>query len=270
MVNHRLLTTAWVATLVLCSSPATVAAEQRETIRDRLWIWGHPAGVYNESYLKGVTGSSTIEPVAAGRHMGIRNMIFVRYEGLPSPPFADYYEPFQKLDRVYWSLVGASGVTSEQERRQVFELAEQQENIVGFILDDFFHESATDAATESGNTTPFRASLTPDQLRVLASRQIRGTRLPLMAVVYTGQISPRAKTHLDEVDQVCLWTWNPGDLRRPRSQLDGPGKAGGSQADLPGLLHVRFRQSSSARGHPDAAADRARIRVAQAGSASTE
>ena len=113
--------------------------DQPGRIRDRLWIWGHPAGVYNDSYLSWLGKKSTIEPVAAADMMGIRNMIFVRYEGKPRPPFENYYEPFKQLDRVVWSLVGASGVTSEDERQHVIRLAEQNENIAGFILDDFFH-----------------------------------------------------------------------------------------------------------------------------------
>jgi hypothetical protein len=108
-------------------------------VRDRLWLWGHPAGVYNDSYLAPLGKKSTIEPVTAADWMGIRNMIFVRYQGEPRPPFEKYYEPFKKLDRVYWSLVGAGGATSDEERRHVIRLAQQNENIAGFILDDFFH-----------------------------------------------------------------------------------------------------------------------------------
>jgi hypothetical protein len=93
--------------------------QQMERLRDRLWIWGHPAGVYNDSYLAALGRKSTIEPVAAADWMGIRNMIFVRYQGKPQPPFETYYRPFEKLDRVYWSLVGAGGATSEGERRQL-------------------------------------------------------------------------------------------------------------------------------------------------------
>ncbi|MBC8876480.1 MAG: hypothetical protein H8E44_44190 [Planctomycetes bacterium] len=114
-------------------------AQQPSRVRDRLWIWGHPAGVYNASYLAPLGKESTIEPVAAADTMGIHNMIFVRYQDKPRPPFEKHYEPFKKLDRVYWSLVGAGGATSEDERRHVIRLAEQTENIAGFILDDFFH-----------------------------------------------------------------------------------------------------------------------------------
>ena len=317
------------------------SGQQADRIRDRLWIWGHPAGVYNESYLAPLGKKSTIEPVAAADMMGIRNMIFVRYQDEPRPPFEKYYEPFKKLDRVYWSLVGAGGATSEDERRHVIRLAERNENIAGFILDDFFHArpriwlaanqprfpvtltvkapaatsceqlelvqtdwptgdyrgkdvavevsadgrqftlvQETELPNEPGKSLrialpggPFRvfriqfrsthdtkgamscglktirfyrdgqsvdlqdweadasstypgmsaaavlengehysASLSPEQLRLLGQRRYRGKKLPITAVVYVRQISPRLKPYLDEVDQVSLWTWRPADL----------------------------------------------------------
>ncbi|MCU0963297.1 MAG: hypothetical protein MUF48_24660, partial [Pirellulaceae bacterium] len=70
-----------------------------------------------------------------------------------------------------------------------------------------------------GVVRPFRASLTPQQLHNLSQRRVRGRKLPIMAVLYTGQISPRAKWHLDEVDEVCLWTWRPEDLKDLEAHL---------------------------------------------------
>ena len=136
-------------------------AQQPSLIRDRLWIWGHPAGVYNDSYLAPLGKRSTIEPVAAADLMGIRNMIFVRYQGKPQPPFEKYYEPFEKLDRVYWSLVGAGGATSEVERRHVIRLAEQNENIAGFILDDFFHARPRTWLAANHPRFPVTLTITP-------------------------------------------------------------------------------------------------------------
>jgi len=206
---------------------ATAQPPRAETVRDRIWIWGHPAGVYNESYLANLPKKSTIEPVAAADALGIRNMIFVRYEGKPAPPFESYYAPFQKLDRVYWSLVGASGATSADERDQVYQLAEAHPNVAGFILDDFFHVSSIgpgadpelEARDAPGDIAPFEASLSPQELHALGQRTVRGEKLPIMAVVYTGQISLRAKAHLAEVDQVCLWTWRPADLQDLENNL---------------------------------------------------
>lgn len=213
--------------LLLCRLPMLPAAEpatsskSSETVSDRLWIWGHPAGVYNGSYLQPMKLVSTVEPVAAAHRMGLANMIFVRYDGKPAAPFDDYYVPFQKLDRVLWSLVAAGGGTSQMERDAAFSLAERNPNIVGFILDDFFHEPAagnaadplpdTPAAADAADR-PFRASLSPEELRILRRRQVRGARLPLMAVIYTRQVKPGARAHIAEVDQLCLWTWRPADI----------------------------------------------------------
>jgi hypothetical protein len=206
---------------MLPAAEPVASSEPRETVADRLWIWGHPAGVYNDSFLRPVKLVSTIEPVEAARRMGLANMIFVRYDGKPAAPFNDYYVPFQKLDRVLWSLVAAGGGTSQVERDAAFSLAERNRNIVGFILDDFFHEPAAGNAAEplpdapaaaDAADRPFRASLSPEELRTLRRRQVRGVSLPLMAVIYTRQVKPGARPHIAEVDQLCLWTWRPADL----------------------------------------------------------
>jgi hypothetical protein len=218
MSNSRSIAVLVVVLAAVMAPP--VAAEKRpapETVRDRLWMWAHPAGVYNDSYLVPLGRKSTIEPAAAVEWMGLRNVVFVHYLGQPKPPLESYYQPFEKLDRVYWSLVGASGQTSESVREHVFRLAQRQPNLVGFVLDDFFHGNATGNADPTpagppGTVKPFDASLTPAQLRELRQKLPTGRKLPIMSVVYTGQISPRAKAHLDEVDQVSLWTWRPADL----------------------------------------------------------
>ncbi|MBN1420931.1 MAG: hypothetical protein JXP34_19325 [Planctomycetes bacterium] len=347
-------------TLVLAGTgPGAAAAEavKAATVRDRLWIWGHPAGVYNESYLRPLNVRSSIEPVDAALYMGIANMIFVRDRGVPAPPFDPYYPPFRKLDRVYWSLVAAGGRTSQIEREAAFALAEKNDNIAGFILDDFFPEPAAGNAADpvpsarlwfadnkpsfpvtitvrlpraemcdavelvqtdwitgdyrakvvaidllEGDETwkqvargevpdrpravlrlplpavrftamrirfldthdehgafsvglgglrwlssgkaldpsgwkaaasstypsydvsvllaapdapepPFKTSLTPADLRALRQRKVRGRNLPIMSVIYTRQVKERARAHLAEVDQICLWTWQPADLK---------------------------------------------------------
>lgn len=206
--------------LAACVPVSAHAQTSRETVRERLWMWAHATGVYNDNYLLPLGRKSTIAPVDAVQWMGLRNVMFIRYAGHPQPPFETYYQPFQRLDRVYWSLVGASGATSENEREAVFRLARQQPNLAGFMLDDFFHGHATGNAAEApAGATPFDASLTPAQLRQLHEKAASVRKLPIMAVVYTGQISPRAKAHLDQVDQVSLWTWRPADLAHLEANL---------------------------------------------------
>ena len=192
----------------LCGASGNLRAE---TVRDRLWIWGRPAGIYNETHFRPLGLRSTVEPVAGAEEMGIKNMTFIATENLG--PLEEYYRPFERLDRVYWSLVAAGGGTSQAAREAAYALAEKHENVVGLILDDFFHEPSGGNAADPGKDGPFKASLTPDELRTIRHRPVRGARVPLMCVVYTAQVKPGARAHLEEVDQICLWTWRPHDLK---------------------------------------------------------
>ena len=78
------------------------------TVRDRLWIWTHPAGSHN--YIKLADGShprSRMTPVEGALYLGLRNLYFVHYNGRPT---FDEYEPyvrsFRSMKRVIWSLTG--------------------------------------------------------------------------------------------------------------------------------------------------------------------
>lgn len=344
---------------------ASVNAAAEETVRDRLWLWGHPPGVFNAQLRRVVGRESTAGPVAAAKDLGIPNVIHIRYRGQPEPPFDDYYRPFRDLKKAYWSLVGAHGATSPEERDLAFELAEKNPNLRGFILDDFFHaqprgnagdslrelrpwlaengvafpvtmearppeKEAVDGVTltqtdwEGGHyrsravevelsedgrlwrtvatgtmpdkpagtlslhwpaatvvaarirvldsfdqgedascgfgsvaftlaganrsfgrwrasassnypgheavravrgivppdSEPLPASLSVADLDAIRSRTVRGESLPVMAVIYTRQIKARALPHLNAVDQLCLWTWRPDDLRNLEANFE--------------------------------------------------
>lgn len=56
-----------------------------ETVRDRLWIWGRPAGTYNESHFRKTEFRSAIEPVAGAQQMGIPNVIFICADHIKPP-----------------------------------------------------------------------------------------------------------------------------------------------------------------------------------------
>ena len=367
-------------TLVVCVSlTATLFCEPLfgETLKDRIWIWGHPTGAYNTNFLKDLDRKSTITPVDAAKHMGIRNMIFVGYDGRPAPPYESYFKPFKKLRRVYWSLVAAGGTTSTNSRKAAISLANQNENIVGFILDDFFHAPkgcvvdshwlannrpefpvlytvhlekprtasgleliqtdwktgdyraknilievphgedsrwreigrimlpdhpgairsvsfpptrlrtlrlrfldtydsqgaqsvgllgfrlfsqstplSIDGATADASSTfpgfdpsaplrstPLKASLTPRELRALKSVPVQGKQLPMMAVLYTWQMHPRAAAHLGEVDQISMWTWNPDDLEHLRENFESLEQLAGDKSLWLGCYMFDFFRS---------------------------
>ncbi|MEO2049495.1 MAG: hypothetical protein ABGX16_23300 [Pirellulales bacterium] len=128
--------------LIMATGLSAEEPSRQERVRDRLWLWTHPTGSYNNDFIKNRSKKSTVEPVDATREMGLRNAYFIRYKDVPKLPFDSYYTPFKKLERVTWSLTGASGVTSVKEREHVFKLAEKNKNITSFIMDDFFHPAA--------------------------------------------------------------------------------------------------------------------------------
>ncbi len=171
-----------------------------DTVRDRIWVWGHPAGAYNASYLRPINKISTIEPVDAARHMGLGNIIFVRDGGKPAAPFDEYYKPFQALDRVYWSLVAAGGGTSEAEREAAYALAEKHKNLVGFILDDFFHEPVQGSAADPMPTRPWLAD-----------------NRPTFPVTFTVSL-PRAAAY--EAVELVQTDWGTGDYRAGNVAVD--------------------------------------------------
>ena len=241
-----------------------------ETVGDRLWVWGHPAGVYNDDFIQPLGRKSTIEPVAAAERMGLKNMIFVRYNGEPAAPFDSYYPPFRKLERVYWSLVAAGGGTSQKDREAAYALAEKHENIVGFILDDFFHSPSEGNAADplppaEASRSSFTASLSPAELRALGQRKVRGRKLPIMAVIYTMQVKPQARAHIAEVDELCLWTWRPEDLKNLESNFVALEKLAPDKRLYLGCYMYDFHTCKPLPRGAHAAAGGARLRVAEGG-----
>jgi hypothetical protein len=171
-------------------------------IKDNIWLWGHSAGSHNGIY--GTPGESRITPVEAAHYLGISNLLSVTYENYgPYPPFEQYALAMQSLDQVVWSIVGASGVTSREERQAVFALAEKFSNITGVMMDDFFNEEGEPA------------HLTLEELReVRASLQLSSRLLDLWVVHYDYMLERDFRAYLELCDVVTFWTWKASNLQR--------------------------------------------------------
>jgi len=172
------------------------------TAKDRFWVWGHDAGCHNAGW--GIPRESRMTPAEGAFYLGVPNLIFVRYEGKPEPPFDRYARAFSPLRRVVWSIVGAGGATDESERDAVLRTAEAFPNITGVMMDDFFH--APSAAGEVG-------SLSLDVLRGVRDRLVvAGRRLDLWVVLYDHQLNLPVRDHLSLCDTVTFWTWEARNL----------------------------------------------------------
>jgi hypothetical protein len=202
-------------TLGVAGCFASAGAVEPQKVRDCMWVWAHDAGVYNGQW--GLPGNSRITPVEGADYLGVPNVIFIRYEGRPKPPFSAYAQPFKSLKRVMWSVTGAGGATSEAERKEVLALARQMPNMTGVFMDDFFQFTARDV---QGGEAEAAAALSVEQLRqVRRQLTLDGRRLDLGVTLYTHQLDPRIAAHLALCDVVSLWTWKAEDLEHLESNF---------------------------------------------------
>ena len=140
-------------------------------------------------------------PAEGAFYLGVPNLMMIRAAGKPPIPSDQYAIPFRPLKRVLWSLTGSGGTTDEAVREDALRLAGRFPNIVGFIMDDFFHRDG------SGN-------LSVEQLRELRKRfVVNGRKLDLYVVVYTHMMHLPIREHLKYCDKITLWTWNANDLK---------------------------------------------------------
>ena len=119
---------------------ADLATAEKGTVRDRFWMWAHEAHSYDNAW--GLPRNGRITPVEGAHYLGVPNIILIRYEAKPAPPFEQYAVPFGSLKRVSWSIAGAGGATSDEEREHVYRLAAKLPNMTGVFMDDFFQFNA--------------------------------------------------------------------------------------------------------------------------------
>ena len=171
-------------------------------VRDRLWIWGHEAGSHNDRY--GLSGSSRMTPAEGALYLGVPNLIMVRYDDLPGPPFDQYARALSPLSRVVWSIVGAGGRTEQDEVAIAVDLASRFPNICGVMMDDFFRSGDAEGGIgvfDSEMLVDLRGRLTAD-----------GRKLDLWVVLYRHNLDPSVREHLAQCDVVAFWTWRAEEL----------------------------------------------------------
>jgi len=186
----------------VCSLAAQDQGEPKPTVRDKLWIFACPAGTDNDPTNRyGLPGMSRMTPAEGAFYLDVPNLLMIRAGGKPPMPSDQYAIPLKPLKRVVWSLTGSGGKTSEEAREDALRLAHRFPNIVGFIMDDFFHRDGS-------------GQLSPEQLADLRKRfTIRGRKMDLYVVWYTHQLDLPVGEHLKYCDKITLWTWNSKDLQ---------------------------------------------------------
>jgi hypothetical protein len=187
----------------LASRPATV---NDQTVRNRLWIWTHAPGAHNKGY--NLPRPSRMTPAEGAFYLDVPNLLMIRYQSDPAMPFDPYAISFRPLKRVVWSLTGASGETSEEERNHVLDLARRFPNVVGFVMDDFFQNDG-------------QGALSTEQLRRLRSQlTIDSVQRDLYVVLYQHQLDLPIQSHLEYCDKITFWTWKSEDIQTLEENFD--------------------------------------------------
>jgi hypothetical protein len=185
-------------------------------LRDHLWLWCHPAGSHTRGVDQhGLPGRSTISPADAAAYLGIPNVLMVRYELEPQPPFRAHAQPLAAMRQVVWSIEGGGG----GDVASVLDLIPILPNLQGVILDDYFARVTATARmgmAEAGgaNQKPDPAFSTNALQRLRGQLAVGARRLDIWVVLYTHELEWEAvlHPHLQLCDLATLWTWNEAEL----------------------------------------------------------
>lgn len=173
-------------------------------VKDKFWIWGHEAGSHNNGYE--IKGSSRMTPAEGAFYLGVRNLVMVRYENKPAPPYDQHAIALRPLKRVVWSILGAgSCIDGSEEVTLIRDLAARYPNICGVIMDDFLQRRPTEDGVG--------AAYTPEQLSQIRKQLAIGNKkLDLWVVLYSHQVDLPIGKYLEQCDVVAYWTWRAKEI----------------------------------------------------------
>ena len=171
------------------------------TVRDRLWMWGHHVTCAKIAWKDRYPGQA-VDQAEGCRLMGIPNNCVIRWCGLPTYPWGDYFEQFRKLKRITFGIHATDAKWTEGNLRLVFDrLQPTCPNLTGCFLDDYF------LAKKVKDYVPDIGLLE----KVSGALQSHGLRLSVVA--YGGQASnPKFKPHFALFDEVSVWFYESGKI----------------------------------------------------------
>ncbi len=174
-----------------------------QTVRDRLWIWGHEAGAHNGNYQ--LPGASRMTPMEAAAYLRVPNALMIALGDRPAPPFAQEMIAFLPLERVVWSIIGDSS-SSRNDLEAVLGLAARFPNLIGAIMDDFFHAPDADGSIS-------RVGL--DDLAATRARLHAAAHpLDLFTVLYAHDLALPIRDYVALSDVLTFWHWRAEELSR--------------------------------------------------------
>jgi hypothetical protein len=188
-------------------------------------MWTHPAGSYNTAPAKnewpftdyGFKKTSRMTPAEGALYLGLPNVVFLRYIGIPMPAgFDSVARTLQPFKRVIWQInispqrKGPAQFswtsTDEEEHTVIRDLLKRHPNFVGVILDDYFKN-------------PGERRVAKGAAEIQALKRTFG-RAELWDALYTKDLETTAKEHFDLLDGITIWTREASDLPKLESNFE--------------------------------------------------
>ena len=204
MKRREFMRQASLGAAVITMAPQWIACNKTvigstETLRDRLWMWGHEPEIIMGTH--NIPMGNNIGIADAIKSMGIPNVCVITWGDIPEPPFDEYIKQFKDTKKVAWSVMYGpeKKYTYEQLAAEAFNLLDKMPNLGEFYLDDFFDYMAP-PDEETGLSKSY---MSLEQLKSLKSNMQNHKRQPkLTMVLYTHQLNPGIVQYLEYCDRV--------------------------------------------------------------------
>lgn len=186
-----------------------------ETVRDKIWLWGHVEGSHNGLFgLPSGSDGSKITMMEACDYMGIENCMVVEFNGKPEyKDEANYAARLSDCKRLGWSAVGAGTpndlvVDHIRPVKTILQLSDKFANLKEVMFDDFFVGD--------------KPRVTLDQLdemhKLLHERE---KPLDMWVVIYDFNLEKFLHDeYLKFFDVLNFWTWESNNLDSLESNLN--------------------------------------------------
>lgn len=165
---------------------------------DKLWNWGHLAGVHNSI----IGYDCKMTPVEFAKEYGIKNSFIVSYGGDIQPPFDNIAKDFSDLNKIVWSVLGDSSTPLPEHELgntpDIINIANKTENLVGGVVDDFF--------------SPERMQrFTPEVLKKIKDA-LNEKGLSFWCVLYDMQLDLDLEKYMECFDGITFWIWECANI----------------------------------------------------------
>lgn len=211
--------------------------DEKLTLRDKFWLWGHPEGRYN--FMWGNDKVSRMTPMEGCSYLGVRNTFMVPCDvGVER---RKYNKSFRSLRNVAWECYAAA-FDPEKVEANITD-AKDFPNITGVVFDDFVRGGLF-RQIPIENLWKVRERLHNNEVRPLDMWMVLYTREFGLDPAFDAEFA----RYIEPFDGVAMWTWEEKDVPLIPEKFEIFKKLTPKQRRLCGCYLWNFGESKEATG----------------------